>query len=51
MSPAWAAHGPFDHRAIRRRIQLWVTTHRPVVAAAAAGPAGVAGALRWRRRG
>jgi NAD(P)-dependent dehydrogenase (short-subunit alcohol dehydrogenase family) len=47
----WAAHGRFDHRAVGRSTQLWVTTHRPVVAAAAAGLAGVVGALRWRRRG
>ena len=46
----WAAHGRFDDRAVRRSAQLWITTHRRLVALAA-GLGGMA--LLWggRRRG
>jgi NAD(P)-dependent dehydrogenase (short-subunit alcohol dehydrogenase family) len=47
----WDAHGRFDHRAIDRSAQFWVTRHRPAVAAMAAGVAGLVGLLGWRRRG
>jgi short-subunit dehydrogenase len=47
----WAAHGRFDHRALDRSRQLWLTTHRRAVAAGAAGLAGLAGLIGWRRRG
>ena len=45
------AHGRFDDRAHDRSVQLWATTHRGVVAAAAAGLglAGLAGLGRARR--
>jgi NAD(P)-dependent dehydrogenase (short-subunit alcohol dehydrogenase family) len=43
------AHGRFDHRALDRSAQLWATTHRPALALAA-GAAGLAGLLAWRRR-
>jgi NAD(P)-dependent dehydrogenase (short-subunit alcohol dehydrogenase family) len=47
---AWQAHGRFDHRAVDRSAQLWVTTHRGAIAAAAAGVAGLAALIGWRRR-
>ena len=47
----WDAHGRFDHRAIDRSAQFWVTTHRPAVAAMAVGVAGLVALLGWRRRG
>lgn len=36
------AHGPFDERARGRSLQLWATTHRATLGAAAIGAAGVA---------
>jgi NAD(P)-dependent dehydrogenase (short-subunit alcohol dehydrogenase family) len=42
------AHGPFDDRAKPRSLQLWATTHRRSVAAAAVGA--LAGALLYRAR-
>ena len=44
------AHGRFDHRALDRSTQWWVTTHRPALALAA-GAAGLAALLGRRRRG
>jgi hypothetical protein len=44
------AHGRFDHRALDRSAQLWVTTHR-LALAVAAGAAGLAGVLAYGRRG
>ena len=46
----WEAHGRFDHRAVDRSAQLWVTTHRPAIATIAAGVAGLAALVGWRRR-
>jgi len=43
------AHGRFDDRAHHRSLQLWATTHRGPVAAAAAGLASLV-AVGWARR-
>jgi NADP-dependent 3-hydroxy acid dehydrogenase YdfG len=40
------AHGAFDERAQDHSAQLWITTHRTLLAAAGAGVAGLAG-LAW----
>jgi hypothetical protein len=45
------AHGRFDDRALDRSAQLWVTTHREGLAAAAAGFAGLFCLLASRHRG
>jgi NAD(P)-dependent dehydrogenase (short-subunit alcohol dehydrogenase family) len=44
-----AAHGRFDDRAVDRSAQLWMATHRPLLAAIA-GVAGAAAGLLWSRR-
>jgi len=45
--PEGSTHGIFDAQARTRSYQLWATTHRPLLAAAAAGLAGaVAGVTR-----
>jgi NAD(P)-dependent dehydrogenase (short-subunit alcohol dehydrogenase family) len=44
------AHGRFDERAVDRSTQLWMATHRPLLAAVAGGVAAAAGALWLRRR-
>jgi NAD(P)-dependent dehydrogenase (short-subunit alcohol dehydrogenase family) len=43
------AHGGFDHRAHGRSPHLWLTTHRGVLTAAAAGLTGAAAAALGRR--
>jgi NAD(P)-dependent dehydrogenase (short-subunit alcohol dehydrogenase family) len=45
----WRAHGRFDDRAVTRSRQLWITTHRGWVAAAAG--LGLFALAGWRRRG
>jgi NADP-dependent 3-hydroxy acid dehydrogenase YdfG len=44
------AHGAFDDKAHGSSPQLWAATHRPVMAGAAVGIAGLAAALTRRRR-
>ncbi|HXT19136.1 MAG TPA: SDR family oxidoreductase [Thermoanaerobaculia bacterium] len=44
------AHGRFDDRAVTRSPQLWMATHRPLLAAVAGSVAAAAGALWLRRR-
>jgi NAD(P)-dependent dehydrogenase (short-subunit alcohol dehydrogenase family) len=44
------AHGRFDDRAVERSPQLWMATHRPLLAAVAGSLAAAAGALWLRRR-
>jgi NAD(P)-dependent dehydrogenase (short-subunit alcohol dehydrogenase family) len=39
------AHGDFDHRAKRRSAQLWLATHRGIVAAVVGGAAAVVAAM------
>ena len=46
----WGAHGEFDARSRRASSQLWATTHRPLVALAAAGLTSLA-AFALTRRG
>jgi hypothetical protein len=43
------AHGRFDDRAHPRSVQVWATTHRGWLGAAA-GVAGLAGLAAWRSR-
>jgi NAD(P)-dependent dehydrogenase (short-subunit alcohol dehydrogenase family) len=45
-----AAHGRFDGRAVDRSTQVWMATHRPLLAAVAGAVAAAAGALWLRRR-
>jgi short-subunit dehydrogenase len=45
-----ATHGMFDDQAKPQSYQLWATTHRPLIAAAAIAAGMVATGLGWRRR-
>jgi NAD(P)-dependent dehydrogenase (short-subunit alcohol dehydrogenase family) len=46
----WAAHGPFDDRALKRSVLLWANLHREWLAVGAGVAAAVAGALASRKR-
>jgi len=46
----FGSHGAFDDRSIDRSLQLWATTNRGLLAAAAAGSAALVGALALTRR-